>query len=501
MKKLSYIALASIALFSCDPEFDESVNVNQKDYSAGDADFSSFVTLGNSLTSGFADNALYLDGQKNSFPNILAGQFSLVGGGDFTQPLVSDNLGGFTVGGVVTGTNRLVLNSQLSPVPVEGIPTTEISNVISGPFNNVGVPGAKSYHLTFPGYAALNPYYTRFASSPTATVLEDALANNPTFYSLWIGNNDILGYASTGGTGVDQNEAGNLDPSAYAGNDISHAGVVQVSIAKMVEDLNATGAKGVICNIPNVTDIPFFTTVPYNALDPNNPSFGSQIPTLNGQFAPLNAVFNALGAPERAITYNENSANPVLRLDESLTDLSANITAILQSPEIGLPAGYATVLGLLYGQSRPATAEDLLVLTSSGVIGTPNTEKIEELVALGLSAEQAAGLAVNGITLPLEDRWVLTAEEYNHVETARTQYNSIINSIAYSYENVIVADMASGLNQLNTSGISYNGGTLYSTFATGGGFSLDGVHPSAQGYAAKTNIFIETVNEKRQSSM
>jgi hypothetical protein len=68
MKKLSYIALASIALFSCDPEFDESVNVNQKDYSAGEADFSSFVTLGNSLTSGFADNALYLDGQKKFIP-------------------------------------------------------------------------------------------------------------------------------------------------------------------------------------------------------------------------------------------------------------------------------------------------------------------------------------------------------------------------------------------------------------------------------------------------
>jgi hypothetical protein len=72
MKKLSYIALASIALFSCDPEFDESVNVNQKDYSAGEADFSSFVTLGNSLTSGFADNALYLDGQKKFIPQYFS---------------------------------------------------------------------------------------------------------------------------------------------------------------------------------------------------------------------------------------------------------------------------------------------------------------------------------------------------------------------------------------------------------------------------------------------
>ena len=463
MKKLSYIALASIALFSCDPEFDESVNVNQKDYSAGEADFSSFVTLGNSLTSGFADNALYLHGQENSFPNILAGQFSLVGGGEFTQPLVSDNLGGFTIGGVVQGGNRLVLNSQLSPVPLEGTPTTEITDIQQGPFNNVGVPGAKSYHLTFPGYATLNPYFTRFASSPTATVLEDALANNPTFYSLWIGNNDILGYASSGGTGVDQNTAGNVDPSTYAGNDISHAAVVQGSIAAMVQELDATGAKGVICNIPNVTDIPFFTTVPYNAIPMDAATAeatNSAYEQYNGGllFAQSQGGLTAEEVAARTINFSAGQ-NALVIEDESLSDLSA----------LGLPS------------IRQATNQDLVTLTTSAVIGT--------------LADPNNPASVIGVGVALNDGQVLTASEYASVETARTQYNSIINSIADSYENVIVADMASGLNQLNTSGISYNGGTLYATFATGGGFSLDGVHPSAQGYAAISNIFIEAVNE------
>jgi hypothetical protein len=464
MKKLSYIALASIALFSCDPEFDESVNVNQKDYSAGEADFSSFVTLGNSLTSGFADNALYLHGQENSFPNILAGQFSLVGGGEFTQPLVSDNLGGFTIGGVVEGGNRLVLNSQLSPVPVAGTPTTEITDVQQGPFNNVGVPGAKSYHLTFPGYATLNPYFTRFASSPTATVLEDALANNPTFYSLWIGNNDILGYASTGGSGIDQNETGNLDPSTYAGNDISHVGVVQGSIAAMVQALDATGAKGVICNIPSVTDIPFFTTVPYNAI-PMDAATAEATNTAYAQYngglllAQANGFINSEEVAARTINFSAGQ-NALVIEDETLTDLTA----------IGLPFLW-----------RQATNQDFIPLTTSGVIGT--------------LADPSNPASVIGVGVPLNDGQILTASEYDNVENAREQYNSIINSIADSYENVIVADMASGLNRLNTSGISYNGGTLYSTFATGGGFSLDGVHPSAQGYAAISNIFIEAVNQ------
>lgn len=460
MKKLSYITIAAIALISCDPEFDESVNVNQKYYSAGEADFTSFVTLGNSLTSGYADNALYLDGQTNSFPNILAEQFSLVGGGEFTQPLVNDNLGGFTINGVVEAPNRLVLNSQLSPVPVAGTPTTEITNTLTGPFNNVGVPGAKSYHLTFPGYGALNPYYTRFASSPTATVLEDALANNPTFYSLWIGNNDILGYATSGGTGVDR--TGDTNVAGYDSNDISDPTILQVSIETMVQALDATGAKGVICNIPNVTDIPFFTTVPYNAI----PMDATTAEATNTAYAQYNGGL-LLAQSQGALTSEEVAArtinfttgqNALVIEDESLTNLST----------LGLPS------------IRQATNEDLIPLTTSGVIGT--------------LADPSNPTSVIGVGVALNDGQVLTVNEYNNVETARTQYNNIINSIANSYDNLIVADMASGLNQLNTSGIPYNGGTLYATFATGGGFSLDGVHPSAQGYAAIANIFIETVN-------
>jgi hypothetical protein len=241
--------------------------------------------------------------------------------------LVSDNLGGFTIGGVVEGGNRLVLNSQLSPVPVAGTPTTEITDVQQGPFNNVGVPGAKSYHLTFPGYATLNPYFTRFASSPTATVLEDALANNPTFYSLWIGNNDILGYASTGGSGIDQNETGNLDPSTYAGNDISHAGVVQGSIAAMVQALDATGAKGVICNIPSVTDIPFFTTVPYNAI-PMDAATAEATNTAYAQYngglllAQANGFINSEEVAARTINFSAGQ-NALVIEDETLTDLTA----------------------------------------------------------------------------------------------------------------------------------------------------------------------------------
>ena len=53
MKKLLYISIAAIALTSCQPEFNDPVD-EQGFYSSGDADFSNFVAVGNSLTAGYA---------------------------------------------------------------------------------------------------------------------------------------------------------------------------------------------------------------------------------------------------------------------------------------------------------------------------------------------------------------------------------------------------------------------------------------------------------------
>src|SRR5690606_35878191 len=57
----------------------------------GTADFSKFIAVGNSLTSGYADGGLYLAGQKVAFPNLMAEQFKAVGGGTFNSPLFSQD--------------------------------------------------------------------------------------------------------------------------------------------------------------------------------------------------------------------------------------------------------------------------------------------------------------------------------------------------------------------------------------------------------------------------
>ena len=439
---------------------------------------------------------------------MLASNFALVGGGTFDIPFMADNLGGATLGGQPILGNRLILSflsGSPTPTPIDGMGATEISQVLTGPFNNMGVPLAKSYHLLAPGYGNVagvatgqaNPFFARFASSPTATVLEDAAAQSPTFFSLWIGNNDVLGYVTAGGAGMDQ--AGNLDPSTYGGSDISDPDVVAGSINGILQTMTSVGAQGVIANLPDVTTIPFLTTVPFAPLSPLNPDFAPQIPALNAQFAGLNQVFDALGVPERKLVFSETAASAVVIKDESLADLSAQITATLQA--VGTDPATSAVLGFVYGQARQATADDLLVLTSQNVIAELNEEAFATLQGLGLPPATAGQLAVNGITWPLEDQWVLTPEEQDTANAAVTAYNQRIEGLAQQYDLAFV-DANALYDELRENGILLaDRSVVTDDFAVGGGFSLDGVHPSPRGYAIIANAFVEAINAKYGSNL
>lgn len=507
--KYTFAFIAAVGFTSCEPEFDNAVT-DSGFYDSGDADFSRFVSVGNSLTSGYADRALYITGQQNSFPNIMAGQFALAGGGDFTQPLMNDNLGGLLINGqpLPTYNNRLVLSvgadGSRAPVVLAGTPTTDVANRLVGSFNNMGVPGAKSFHLGLPGYGSLaglsqgtaNPYFVRFASSDNASVIGDAVAQNPTFFTLWIGNNDILAFATSGGIGVDQ--TGNLNPATYGFNDITDPNVFASVYSQQVEALTSTGAKGVLINIPDVTSIPYFTTVPFAALSPLNPAFGPLIPTLNATFAPLNQAFAFLGYPERAVTYSTTAASPVLVQDESIKNISAQLTQVLIGA--GLDPATATIYGLQFGQTRQATASDLIVLPASSLIGQVNQTRLAQLVALGVPPATAGQLSVNGVTYGLQDQNVLIPVEQQMIATAAASYNNTIRALA-AQKDLVFVDAKSELNRLANGGIAYDGGLLTSTFGTGGAFSLDGVHPTPRGYAYVANLIINGINVKYNANV
>ena len=461
--------------------------LNTGDPSSGTADFSKYVSIGDSLTAGYADGALYLLGQKNSFPNILAQQFANADGVavSFDQPLVGGNDGGLLVNGTAgILENRFVLNSdtkkpeRLTTTPTEDVTTSGLS----GSFNNMGVPGAKSFHLAASGYGnpaglaagAANPYFVRFAvTQATSSVIGDAIAQAPSFFTLWIGNNDVLSFATSGGVGIDQTGTG-TNPALYGPDDITDpaafAGSIYPGIVGAITTANPA-AQGVLINIPDVSTIPFFTTVPYNPV----PLDQASADALNAAYAAYNdGVAAILGASDpdqvakRKITFAAGQ-NAVVILDETLTDLTV----------INPPATSALL------NMRQATAADLIILPTSAIIG--------ELVNPADDPNDPASPRW-GISAPLQDKDVLDAAEVQAVNTARLAMNVAIKAAADANPNFVYLDAAAIMTQLSTSGVDFGSGSINADFATGGAFSLDGVHPTARGYAVIANSVIDAIN-------
>ena len=494
IKNFKWLLLVSLTFAACNSDDEKAKDTNSSDglpLTSGTADFSKYVALGDSFAAGFSDNALFIKGQEGAYPNILAQQFTSVGGGTFTTPFTNDNIGGLLLGGNVISGPRLYFDTTTStPVSAGGTPTTEITAHLSGTFTNLGVPGAKSFHLLAPGYGnpagvatgTANPYFARFASSATTTVLADAISQNPTFFSLWIGGNDELGYATSGG-----------DPTV---NPLTPPATFDATYKALISQLVTGGRKGVIANLPVITTLPYFYVIKYNQLTQVNLTINgvNLVNTLNAQlYGPLHDALTFLGQGDRIKLLSATGNNPMIMVDENLTDLSASLKAVLMGG--GLDATTATVMGQIFGKARQTLPTDLICLAASSRIG-----KVPSVAIDGI-ASPSPSLSQLGITFPLPDRYVLLPSEVAEIEVATTAYNLTIKT-ASETNNLALVDAKSIMEQLGKpNGIVSDNYTLTSTFVTGGAFSLDGIHPSPRGYALIANKFIEAINLKYGSNI
>lgn len=232
--------------------------------SKGSADFTKYVAVGNSLTAGFADNGLYREGQLNSYPNILAGQFkAYVGGGDFVQPLFSPeqaNGSGYLRLRKLpaTATSLPTFDTTRTQLAVRGVTTTgsPLFTKFTDASQNLGVPGIRMADIQTVGYGSTagNPYFERLlADQAAATTYLQYVSNNlngATFFSCWLGNNDALGYAIAGGVGPENDIRG-----------LTSTNVFTTNFTAILNKLTEGSRKGVVVGIPNVTLVPYFTTV------------------------------------------------------------------------------------------------------------------------------------------------------------------------------------------------------------------------------------------------
>jgi lysophospholipase L1-like esterase len=137
-----------------------------------------------------------------------------------------------------------------------------------------------------------------------------------------------------------------------------------------------------------------------------------------------------------------------------------------------------------YQLIRQATSADLIPLTAGGILG---------------KTVGGNPLYVNGVSVPLEDKYVLIKQEIDSIKSSTTSFNSIINSVASANsDRIAVADVNAAFTSFATYGALVADGVMITPDFTPpfGAFSEDGVHPNSRGYAYMANIFIDAINAK-----
>ena len=277
-------AVLLITLFCrCDNQIDEPV------FDSGTADVSRYLAVGNSISSGFSANGMTRTSQAHSFPALIAAQFEQVGSGPFKQPTMPGNGSGILELTAI-GTDGC---GNMAPETAYSTPDPDWQTDISAfrPYNNLAIPYMSIAASTQAGYAQNT--LTNLGAAFAKRLMPDAdepntyfdfvskTANdiNPTFFTFWLGNNDVLSYSATGGGYLPLATApGALCPPALTAPFLqpTDTAAFRQTYARFLDTLTANGAKGAVATIPDIPALPFFATIPLTVVNPSNCS--SQLP-------------------------------------------------------------------------------------------------------------------------------------------------------------------------------------------------------------------------------
>ncbi|MCL5029370.1 MAG: SGNH/GDSL hydrolase family protein [Bacteroidetes bacterium] len=409
---------------------------------SGSADLTRYVSIGNSLTAGYQSGALYQSAQVYAYDNLISKQ----AGTTFAMPLISDP----GIGGRIKIQSLDIAKGEIV-LAYDGSTGTPENLTYPAPYNNLGIPGAlvydvlnatssttcASYVFGNPATRTPNPFFDIILRGSGSQFAQAKLLH-PTFLSLWIGNNDVLGFATSGG----------FSPSAP-----TPTAQFQYLFSQLGDSIASLGAKVAVANIPDVTSIPFFNTV--------GPLMAMEIPW---------GVIRLLGAP--GLVYQKHGETIATGVADSLSLLTGGVLITLTA------SNYATLVGKPGGQFY--------------------RDNHYPALPPGIDTTKPFGLHPQN---PWPDALILDASEINTAKTSTAAFNAAIAAVVAKYPNQFaLVDINSIFNNIRahdfSGGTVYNGVRFFTSYITGGLFSLDGVHPTDQGQAIIADEFIKIINSK-----
>ena len=398
----------------------------------GNGMFQSYVSLGNSITAGFQSGGINDSTQKRSYPVLLAAQM----GTRFAYPSLA-------MPGCPPPVNDFQKQTRVTPT---GFPASTSSSCFlrantAAILNNVAVPGA----------ASKDPDLASSTLSPNANLLtqlflggmnqvQRAALADPTFATIWIGNNDVLPAALSGILVA----APGISPGVTA------QATFQSNYDAMIGDLQKQAPhlkSGVLIGVVNVTNAPALIPV---SLLLSNPAFR--------------------GAFDLASGYNPASTDP---FKSQPLNIEANCTA---NP--------TTLVSLLITGQIAAFRNDSTKAPNARAGHPPD-------ISCGTSSIYPS---------PVGQIFILEPAEITAVTNAVTAYNTYISgkaqAIGFAYLNPNQA-----LDSLKAAGQITPPNFASATAPFGKWISLDGVHPTSAAHVLITNYLIDAINAKYQTSL
>jgi len=351
---------------------------------------------------------LYADAQAQSFPAILAGQ---IGDASFTQPMVTDQGSGYMyfTGNPASPVGTAYPDADWIAYGTATTPSEQLAALMAlpkatMPTSNIGVPGIRAVDMGLPGYGGSNPYMGRLvdnaelASKKYVDILQDNVAD-ATFFTFWLGNNDVLGFATSGGAyGVN----GDVTSPAYRMSGLPDISIFALNYKFMTDLL--VEKRGIMSTIPPVSVAPFFTTVgpQVKAVVDVTPDY-----TLDANSAGvLNEIYAQAG-------YESADGNPIFNEGQNYPVFKTGMAGQMNVRQLDLEADGDLILLTFGGETGKMVSEGLgfinapeypneyayvVSLATLDVIGQA-LEGIQPLVDLVASLKQLSGLGLGGLTL------------------------------------------------------------------------------------------------------
>ena len=253
----------------------------------GSADFSNYVAVGNSLTQGYQDGGVHNEHgqQDNSYPSIIARQMKLANPNlNFVQPTITGQGAAYMHLVYRNGEIKVIkaFNPDITnndPEAIKNDLAWETWGDTTKKYNNLGVSGIKLVNCLSGGrnttinfnllQNSLNPNgrFLNFGDNAhPITYLDHIKRSNATFFTNWLGNNDVLAWSTAGGDDEPVKNAIGISVPGLFLSQLSDLDEFRIKYDSVLLAFKNMGAKGVCATLPDVTSIPFFNTITLESL-------------------------------------------------------------------------------------------------------------------------------------------------------------------------------------------------------------------------------------------